>query len=127
LQQQMILKEKNYEKTIASLKKESQECFKGTLEIQEDLKSSLNLLKSVGSLTSKERQQKLFSSLISNKEQASRSYNYNGNPLITQKENLFQNSNFSSPGGGLTSYYKEKGGASMSTLPTQTANKKYPL
>lgn len=48
LHHEMVLREKNYEKTIANLKKESQECFKGTLEIQEDLKSSLNLLKSVG-------------------------------------------------------------------------------
>ncbi len=75
-------------------------------------------------MSTKERQQKLFSSAISNKDQSSRSYNYRDNPLISQKENFFQNSNYSSPGGGLTSYYKDKGGISMTTLPTQTANKK---
>ena len=48
LQQQMLLKDKNYEKTISQLKKESQDYFKGSLELQEDLKSSLTLLKSVG-------------------------------------------------------------------------------
>ncbi len=48
LQQQMLNKDKNYEKTISQLKKESQDYFKGSLELQEDLKSSLNLLKSVG-------------------------------------------------------------------------------
>lgn len=61
--------------------------------------------------------------MISNKDQSSRSYNYRDNPLISQKENFFQNSNYSSPGGGLTSYYKDKGGVSMTTLPTQTSNK----
>jgi len=46
-------------------------------------------------LTTKQRQQKLFSSLI-NRDQDSRSYNYKESRLIPQNDNILKESNYSS-------------------------------
>lgn len=75
-------------------------------------------------MSSKQRQNKLFSNLISSKEQ--RTYDYN-NPLLANKENMFRQATDSTPK-SLTNL----SGIGTSITPTSntlpsTANKRYNL